>query len=327
MQTKAFRIEFTTPYHVGWRRAEPLIDSLTLHRSLIALHNLVYGHSRVEVLINELRTSAVLPIIKKRNFYEPVLPLPSLPSRIRPKKAGLEWVTLSTAISLARNLAKHHRLLITSIKNNKVFVKLDSVTRELCVESKILKSCDEDVEIPQTGFIEKYEVVLNRVDRLTNSADLFKISGYRARSGMMVIFQSNNAEALKIAEGLLKLLGDVGLGGLRSRGLGKFMVEEETRINTEYFGAGACAGYNLLLGSYVLEDPPVDLTSSFVNTKLVAGYSGPPQDEYMLPYLSYAGVGSIIRTRTTPNPVIRSLKTSSIGSLLVFNPVIVGCYA
>jgi len=323
---KAFRVEFTSPYHVGWRRAEPLIDSLTLHRSLIALYNLIYGHNQ-ETILNKLKVSALLPTVKKKDYYEPVLPLPPLPSKIRFRKAGLEWITLSTAISLVKDLAKHGRLLITSLKNNKVIVKLDNITEELCVESKILKLCDEVVEVPQSGFIEKFEVILNRIDRLTNSADLFKILGYKAKSDMMVVFQSSDANTLRTAEELLKILGEVGLGGLKSRGLGKFVVKGETQINREYFSKEACAGYNLLLGSYVLDDPPIDLTSSFVNVKLMAGYSGPPQDGYVLPYLNYAGAGSIINARTIPEPVIREVKTSNIGSLLVFNPIIIGCCA
>ncbi|MEM0040722.1 MAG: hypothetical protein QXZ48_07925 [Zestosphaera sp.] len=327
MLVKALQIEFTSPYHVGWRRAESIIDGLTLHRALIALHNLVLRQSPIDPILNELRVSAVLPAVMKEGYYEPVLPLPPLPSRIRPKKAGFEWVTLSAAISLVEDLTKHRRLLITSVKDNKATIKLDSTTRELCIVGRILKLCEENIEVPQSGPIERFEAVLNRIDRLTNSADLFKISGYKARSSMIVMLQSNNDNVLRTAEELLKLSGDIGLGGLKSRGLGRFVIKGEAKINTKYFERKACAGYNLLLGSYVLEDPPVDLMNSFVNTRLLAGYSGPPQDLHILPYLSYAGAGSIIYVNKPPHPVIRPIKTSIIGSLLVFNPLIIGCCA
>ncbi|MEM0352252.1 MAG: hypothetical protein QW459_04635 [Sulfolobales archaeon] len=335
MKVKALLINFTAPYHVGWRKAEPIIDGLTLHRALVALHHIVYGPNRIELITKELRVSAVLPSIKKKEYHEPVLPPPPIPSKVRPKKAGFKWVTLETAINLVAEIAKQEKVFIENVENGRVAVKLGTTRKYLCIEGEFLKQCEENVEIPHSKLIEKFEATHNRVDRLTNSTDLFKVSAYRARSDMLVVFQSDNDDVLKTAKGLLELLGQIGLGGLRSRGFGKFVVKGEAEIDKEHFEKNPCAGYNLLLGSYVndlllepnmTEGPLVDPTKSYINIRLLTGYSGPPQDTYVLPHLSYAGAGSIIYTKNPPYPIVRSIKTSSLNSTIVFNPVTIGCF-
>jgi len=324
--TKSLIIEFKTPYHVGWRRPEPIIDGLTVHRSLLALSSMIVPQG-LEELVEKLRVSAILPAVRKQGQHEPLIPLPPIPSKMGAKKAGLEWATLRATSTLAGKTSLGGHVILEGVERGKAVFKLasSSTTFELCVENGVLKECDEDIEPLASSPLERFEAVFNRVDRVTGSADLFKVSGYRPRGDMMVVIQSASSDLLRRAEDLLRLLGVVGVGGLRSRGFGKFVVKGEAGLDTKRFGGDPCAGPNVMLGSYLLDDSLVDLSKSYVITRLLAGYSGPTQDTHILPYLSIAGAGSILYFKSPLKHLVRRVETASHSSLLVFNPVAIGC--
>lgn len=316
-------LDFSSPYHVGWKRAEPIIEGLTIHRALISASVLIEGStSKINALIN-LYVSAALPVIPAGNLYKILLPMPPIPSRVNLKKYGIRWITLEASLELAKWLQRNVYPVIVNITDTNVTVKAGSGTFKLCRSGEILHSCGEHLgEVPEGPLLEYVDRHVNRMDRATNAADVFRITGYIPRVSLGVILQGDE-NVVDYAFKLMNVLGELGLGGVKSRGFGRFTVGEGQFYESKLVEAGRGPGFLVVLGSSSLE-PPVDAERSFIVLRTIAGYSGASYDAYILPELSFAGAGSIVFARGSLSTAYRKVETSYLGAYIVFNPVVAG---
>lgn len=322
MELQALALSFVSPYHVGWRYCESIIESLTIHRALVNASTQVEASSdRIEEL-SRLRVSAAIPLLRSGGCFKLALPLPSLPSKTSLKKSELRWITLRAAAVIA-SLTSYGTPLITKINGSKIEVKVVGEARarvELCYKGEIIHSCDETLEDPLEKLIKRVERDLNRIDRVTNAADVYRVCAYEPTTKLAVLLQGAR-DSVEYATRLMKILSELGIGGLRSRGFGKFMLEQVNICDVELICEDPGSGPLILLGSHPLSNN-IDQTRSFVNRKVLSGRSGPSYDEYKLPLLNYAGAGSIVYATRKITSVVRNVSGSSLGSIMIFNPVI-----
>lgn len=315
-KTALVLLDFQSPYHVGWRTAEPVIEGFTIHRSLIYVWVATTGNtSKIIDLIN-LRVSAALPAVPSGNCYKILLPIPQLPSRIPLKKKKLRWITTKAAVTIARETP-----YIVSIEKNRVLGYLNREQFELCYKNEVIYDCTERIEVP-LKVLERVDIHINRMDRTTNAADVYKVTAFNPHTKLGVVVQGGG-DTVDYARELFKLLGELGIGGMRSRGFGEFVAELGAFCDEQLVLDQRGPGWLVLLGSYVFSDS-ISSSSSIVNKRNIAGYAGPSYDSYILPYLDYVGSGSIVYATKTLNPVSLNVKTSHVGALLVFNPVAAG---
>ena len=86
------------------------------------------------------------------------------------------------------------------------------------VEGRIVLECGSVAATWRSGFHGEQVVrAHNRLSRNTNMADTFRVAAFSPRVPYVVYFEGGGAEAFE-------LLGELGLGGKRSWGLGKFRV-------------------------------------------------------------------------------------------------------
>jgi len=333
---RALALRFTSPYHVGWRGAEKIIDSITLHRALIeAAYKLGVGHivSKIE---RDLKLSSLLPSLKIGECYKPLIPIPPLPSRVKASKLRLSWLTLNAAkkiLDLARDCG---RVPMLDPVGSKIHVRCYSkVLGELCVDERVEAAtiCDESIgEGPLGAFFEKVAIYRNRIDRLSGAADLYAVTGFRSNADLILLYHISDDTLGNYIHGLLELQSHIGLGGHRSLGWGRYvMIEQDPRIcdisrDSENLFLWKGPGFYILLGSYYYPtvEEVIDLSGSVINIKLILGRSGPPHAEHMLPYMGVIGTGSIVYLKKQMPPHIEELGCSDIPSRIVFNPLVLG---
>lgn len=332
MQIRLLVLNFRTPYHVGWKVPEPIIESITVHRALVYTSTIIEGSDKRIQEIIDLRTSAVLPVVKHENCYKLLIPLPPIPSKIPLKKRALKYTTLKAAVKLLR-LARTKTLFIEEVKETtmigyKDVDKADSGVilfeggEKLCYRNEVIHECEENVNPPKR-IVEKVDVYVNRIDRATNSADVYKISGFKPNTKLGVILHGDK-EIVEYATGLFSVIEELGIGGMRTRGFGKFVIEQGYLCDQEYIKTTCSHEYIVLLGSYTYVNG-INIEESYINKKSIMGYAGPAQDSYLLPYLDFIGSGSIIyidKDGILPKHYV--IKTSYVGALMIFNPVIAG---
>lgn len=329
MITKIIVMDFKSIYHVGWRTPEPIIEGLTIHRALIHTSTMIEGDDRRVKDLVDLKTSAALPVIKYGDCYKIILPLPPIPSRILLKKMGLKYITMRAVNSLLQ-FVKERPLYITNARIiEKEGIKQDEEKRcilvlengQLCYTREVVHECGEKID-PPPRVIERVDLHVNRIDRATQSADVYKVSGYKPITKLGVVIQSD-LELIDYATRLFSVLKELGLGGLRSRGFGKFTIETSNLCDQDLIKAEYTKGYIALLGSYEFSSK-IDLTKSYINKRLLMGYAGPAQNSYILPCIDYIGSGSVVYANENLDPIKKDIKTSRTGSIIVFNPVIIG---
>lgn len=309
-------LNFQSPYHVGWRTAEPIIEGLTIHRSIIYTWIISTGNpTEARSLAENLSVSAALPTVATNGCHEILLPLPPIPSRVPLKKKKLRWITVRAVLSIAQDVP-----YIENIEKDKLTIYLGGRRMDLCYTNEVVHQCDEKLQVPQR-ILERVDVHSNRIDRVTNAADVYKVSAYRPLINLGVVLQGEDNYVDKAVE-VLNLLGELGVGGIRSRGYGRFTTEIGKLCNENFYRAQK-VGRLVILGSYLFSDH-IDYSKSLINKRNIAGFAGPPHDAYILPYVDYIGSGSIIYAKQPLKPKTYEVKTSSIGALLVFNPVTLG---
>lgn len=319
-------VEFKSPYHVGWRTAEPLIEGLTLHRALVSASALAGGAcGDASNIVSELRVSSMLPLAEdsERGCYKLLAPLPPVPSRIQLKKKRLRWATLRALVRLA-GLAERAPPYIVDLDESRRTLVVEPSNRvcNLHFTGEVVHECDETIKTPPS-ILRSLEVHVNRMDRSTSAADVFRVAGYMPMVKVGVVVEGGIADC---CVELLRLLGELGIGGLRSRGFGRFEVSsgELCDDDLKLVSSNPSSGHVVLLGSYPLDRHLVDVSKSMINRRLLSGYSGPPHDAHVLPHMNYMGAGSILSIRGQLVPVVVQVKTSHLGAVIPFIPVLAG---
>ena len=345
---KVYAIRFRSPYHVGWREPSEIIESVTIHRALISLVYEIYGASRDSIVkkIIETRFSSLLPSIKINDkCYKPLIPYPPIPSKPKPEKMNIKWVTLNAVLEIlsrVKRCIKEHQgtpYMIFEDEGAKIICTGSSQVSEKRYEEKIgakilsrvLASDKEDLERYLKGSFEPFEEIniwRNRIDRITGSADLYRVSAFRAKTDLILI-ADGDPDIVSYLQEMLQILGKIGLGGMRSYGFGKFDVWEANicgdgleKSLEDYVGFRGSDVY-LSIGSYLGEDIEWERDKSFVRLKEIQGYSGPSYEGYILPVIRYASSGSIVYLKQSPKPRLIEISASLYKPLIVFNSLFV----
>lgn len=317
MKTELLVLDFESPYHIGWRTAEPVIESVTIHRALINTAYLV-GALSVKDLI-ELKLSSALPLIQSshENCFKMLVPTPPIPSRIPLKKFEIRYVTLRALRRLVK-LAQKETLFINKIQVERSHGLVELDDDNLGFTNEVLHEESEEIH-PPSRVLSKVDITMNRIDRVTGSADLYKITCYKPSTKLGVILQGDD-QSVDYAKKLFMFLSQLGIGGLRSRGFGRFKITSGEVCDKELLIHTPTGSFHALLGSYILSDD-VDIENSYINKKILEGIAGPTYDSYILPRLEYMGSGSIIKTRGEPKMITRKITAPRHEPLLIFNPV------
>jgi len=330
-------LSFERGYHVGWRSPQPIIDHITLLRALISMSHTTRVNKCADLIINgKLSTTALLPTAKCIEGKLKLLTIfPRLP--VVGKASGVQRLltTLTAVIHILKYTSEcvknNGRVFVTPIIN---MVKLECLgvqgikPLELPVKKGVvLKDVKEQSAIEPLGSLfEVFEMITeyrNRIDRLSGAADVFQVYGYKPRTPLWLALIGEN-EAVKCAIEQLEILQVLGIGGLRSRGWGKFTVirdvsicDEDLEVLKNYLGWSI--DYNYLLG-FMTPGTWVDSDRSYALKITITGRAGPSHNAYKLPVLEVMDIGSLVYAKKHPQPFTLSLSNNS--AVIVFNPVV-----
>jgi len=328
-------IEFDKGYHVGWREPRKIVDHTTILRALIYIAHLINATKCIEVLSKgELEASALLPAINdSEGQLRLLVPFPKIPCLGKAGRVRRLFITLSTLRKVLNYIAKCGKdggIPVTQegITTDEITVQCVEVEREALVLKKVKevacmdKECDNMVmQLPEELFsvVSEYR---NRIDRLSGAADVFEVYGVKPYTPLWLALRGNE-ETVKCSIKCLEALQIFGLGGLRSRGWGRFRAITDAKVNPEDREvlerlSGWLQGYNYLLGFM----PPgdwVELKHSYATREVIMGIAGSSSNEYKLPIIYVMDIGSIIYVKTPPGPQTFLLDGGK--AILIFNPV------
>ena len=339
---KIFEISFKDFYHVGWRKIQNIIESLTIHRALISQLYEVYGSSISKNLLDEateVKLSSLLPAIKHGDCFKIFIPFDHVPSKTKLSKLGVKWITLRAVAEFIKEIKECNNppnldIISRDADKKELFYQCDSEKRELkniAVGKGFIYHVDEEAAIKNISadFFETKEFWRNRIDRLSSAADLYKVYVVKPKTSMILMAEGGSSRFMNNLLDQLKLLGELGLGGLRSYGLGRFSVSEADlcRDGLDYnkLIGWRSDGYYVSLGSF-LDVNSLDLRRSIIRLGYLEGFSGPSYGAYHLPRIIYASAGSILYLKNQPKIFKYEIKgiDPSYVPVIVFNPIIIG---
>ncbi|OYT37411.1 MAG: hypothetical protein B6U89_07330 [Desulfurococcales archaeon ex4484_58] len=351
MYSRLYFVKFRTPYHVGWREIRSIIDHTTILRALIYISSIIGLEGFIKYIKKgNLRATALLPLVKTDETYRLLTIFPRLPSKVKVTKLGVKWITLSGLKTLLDHTTKCIKDEGISFIREKTdsSLKITCFNRELThekdqLELSILKKKTDksptsivDSMNGKTKFVEEEPIFKdifsyrNRIDRITGSADPFILLGYLPENFLWLYFKSNEDRFKTVFE-LLKLLGEMGLGAYRSRGWGRFYLIEDLDVDQgdlevlEKYSEWNINSYNALLGSMLFTEEIIDFNKSYIYLSRIEGRSGPSNNEYILPTINVADVGSIVFLKYRPKYVVTEITTSyPYKPIIIFNPVVIG---
>jgi hypothetical protein len=344
-------IEFTKGYHVGWSRSEEIIDHITILRGLIATLAMTQDHESIGRIINgELKSTAVFPLHTCKGVGKLLVRLPASPHGPGVKKGIVKWSTLPAIRRVLEFYEKCDSLggfpLLKSIEDGAVYECRDRDTLRYYDEEKFRVVGDPRILCIEGGdcqhichdkrhYYEYFDEVHARIDRVSGASDVYRLTGIKALVPLWLALISTSEAILDKAVNTLRLLGDIGLGGYRSRGLGRFRlldvklaIEDIEVLKKNTFLDKP--GYVYLLGSYPITEDAVklfDIDRAYCYQRLLEGISGDSYNSYYLPVLRVLDAGSVVYLRETRRGLYYTIPINSIGlsfrPMIVFNPVVI----
>lgn len=300
MVTIVRTLVFKTPYHVGWREPREVISSITILRSLAYLaSNLGLSSIISDIRDGKLRSSSIMPTLPGRDGKLRLLvPAIRLPSR---SKLSIKWLSLRALHEIIKVMNSQKCIpLINEVKDvnglYEVGIICGGKVLRFKVRNNVMVCSDEVKELIFTDVIIPYREVRNRIDRITGATDLYPITGYRALTPMWLVIQCDKEGLI---DKLLTILSTMGLGGLRSRGLGKFDIKNVIISNNyldilmnglRYDGQG----YYINLGASLFSSKFIDLDRSLLELNVLEGIAGTSNTSYTLPKVLFIREGSIV---------------------------------
>jgi len=332
-------VEFDKGYHVGWRELRRIIDHTTILRALIYVAYLTNAIKCIEVLSKGgLEASALLPTVSDSEEQLRLLaPFPKIPCLGKAGRVRGLFVTLSTLGKVLNYIARCGMnggvpVAQEVIAGDEIMVKCAEVKKEVLVLKKVKgiacmdKECDKVTpRFPEELFsiVSEYR---NRIDRLTGATDVFEVYRIKPFTHLWLAFRGSE-EAVECGIRCLEVLQRLGIGGLRSRGWGRFRVVTNAKVSSEDREvlerlSGWLQGYNYLLGLM----PPgdwVDIEHTYATREVIMGLAGPSNNEYRLPIIYTMDIGSIVYAKTPPLP--QTFLLDGGRAILLFNPVTIQC--
>ncbi len=337
-------IRFRKGYRVGFREPEQIIDHFTFLRAILSVAYMI-GDNVLINRIGECATSSLFPAVPCiEGSVKLLIPFPPLPM-IGKETKKISWITLKAAVRLLKHLClclKHGGTPVAYLKvsdTGKILViecyysKESVYPCEFYVRGSV--ACDKDegdkfIEDITSVFF-SIEEVHSRIDRVTNAADLYRVTGYGHRYYLWLAISCPD-DLVPHVETALNILSRIGVGSCRSRGWGQFEildVERDLNICKEDYEAlsNYCGRVsntlNILLGALRL-GPWIDQQYSFVKFRVISGISGSPIATYKLPVLIVADSGSIVYIRDAEKyNAILKVKTNipDFEPVMIFNPL------
>ena len=337
-------IRFRKGYRVGFREPEQIIDHSTILRAVLSVAYMI-GDSVLISKIGEYAASSPFPAVPCiEGSVKLLIPFPPLPM-IGKETKKISWITLKAAVKLLEHLRSCLRHGGTPI----VYLKVYNTDRTLVVKCYHSKesvplcefyvrgsvACDED-EIDKftedvTSVFFPIEEIHSRIDRVTNAADLYRVTGYGHRYYLWLAISCPD-DLIPHVETALNILSRMGIGSCRSRGWGQFEIldvgkdlnicKEDSEALLNYCGRVSNT-FNILLGALKL-GPWIDQQYSFVKFRVISGISGSPVTTYKLPVLIVADSGSIVYIRDAERyNAILKVKTNipDFEPAMIFNPL------
>jgi CRISPR-associated protein Csm4 len=336
-----YAVGFTKGFRIGYRKPELWPLASTLLRSLASVAAMVSNGPLLDsILRGDVAASAMLPLARCGNCVKPLVPirLGAVASALR--RAGGRgrkveyYFTLSAAAELAR--------AFDSAAGMRGRQLVETVAAHLAGAVEVVYA-GEDVAVvcgkQETGSLKGVEVVKprpasehrNAIDRVTGSAVPFVVT--YARATRMLLLLDSPPDLDGHLERTLKLLGELGVGGLRSRGLGRFSLEpvalapDDVRALNKVrpFRKVASDRYVVALGELSISSDAIEWENSFFDVSIVAGFAGPPYAQITFGPLVVTGVGAVVKVRGGATPRAERLDVGSelAPSTFVFNPLVV----
>jgi CRISPR-associated protein Csm4 len=336
-----YAVEFTKGFRIGYRKPKSWPPASTVLRSLASVAAMVGDEPLLDsILRGDVAASAMLPLARCGNYVKPLVPvrLGAVVNALR--RAGERgrkveyYFTLSAAAELARALDSAAGLRGRQLVET-VAARLAGAVEVVYAGEDVAVVCGKQ----EAGSLKGAEVVKpqlasehrNAIDRVTGSAVPFVVTYVRAQRMLLLLDSPPSLEGS--LKGALKLLGELGIGGLRSRGLGRFNLEpvalapDDARALSRVrpFSRAPSGRYVVVLGELPIFSDMVEWESSFFDVSVVAGFVGPPYAQTTFGPLVVTDLGAVVKVRGGATPRAERLDVGSelAPSTFVFNPLVV----
>lgn len=343
------RLDFVKGFKIGYRRlvvfppAELVVRALISVAAMLNLNNLVGCLCGGDVSFSSILPAAVC----EEGRLKLLLPfIPPLSALWEPGgKRRVDYVTLPAIVRIVEAI---NECAQQALKGDQFIRRIRGSAPEIVhIECAAYGESRKDEMVKRVlGLFGECKPTLcttleeavehrNVLDRLTGSAKPFVFQHIRVQ-GPMLLLSRVPERCLEEYKRALTILGELGLGGGRSRGFGRFHVSEVSlckddlnviRNLTSY--ADATPGrYVFTLGGLPVADGVADWSRSFFLIESISGPMGPPHAQFFLRRpLVIAGFGSLVRVPESGVPgerlIVRLKEAFPIPSVFVFNPLVV----
>lgn len=335
MSLKIAVVEFTRGYHVGWDEPRLLIDHVTILRAIMYASYITGSYELAEKIVGGcLGSTSMLPVIPTAKGLRLLSPFPRIPSLVKYARLSRLWSTVNAVVELlnyaSKCLSGKSLPAVKDIERDELVVYCPETELgglNLNIVGDIVCYGQEDCSGIPAYYRVSFDTTVeyrNRIDRVTGSADVYAVSYVSPSTPLWVGFR-DSCGVSEHALSMLELLGRIGLGGLKSRDLGRFNILKDTTVysldlNLLNKYSGWKVGYNYLLAS-ILPGEWMDNKVSWAQKTTIVGYSGDPTGEYRLPVIEAMDVGGVVYARKEPKHI--SIPVGGGRAQIVFNPVVV----
>ena len=340
----AYLISFNKGFRIG-HKPEFLPPAITCLRAMASVAAMAGDTELLNSILNgDISASVMLPLARYNDGFKPLVHLNRgiaiYFSRYIAEKSGMSfskkvkpYFTLAAAAALVKSfnasLNEHGWPELRDVAEKLASIveikKTEGDEIILCEKREATQLRDINIKIETPKLASEHR---NSIDRLTGAAKPFVIAYMSAKNMLLLIDSSTQLDDR--VETTLKLLGELGIGGLRSRGLGRFTVErvrltaeDEQTLGMVVPFSKARHGYLLTLGELPLSNA-LDWEHSFFETHIIAGYMGPPYAQALYGPLVVTRPGAIVKKGYSEPSPVRSVKFAESVSMSINPLVIVG---
>ncbi len=318
---KLVKLKFRTPFKVG---RDDYIDAILIYRALMSV--LAYmGVDPLYVINKGVKVSSVLPFIGEPLFFSPPKKVYCKDRRTDKDRRTEKAIKKANYVTkkVLENIKESGKFEITCkdnaiMLNDKIEVKLAQgviYADEKAVQNELQKRTEE-------GLFNKRVDYKNRMDRISNTADIYTVASYYPTTEMAIIVENYDEV---IGKGI-KLLGKLGIGGERSIGYGKFEVTGVEDFN-----------FNFTSGSYYYLTGRGFTKEGFIADRFerVTGIAGSFANVITLPLLILIPRGSLVKSpckavlgydsewKDITNKLSDSQFMSNVKNVIIIDPIVI----
>lgn len=282
----------------------------------------------------DIRVTSVLPMIEDR---KPLLPLPILLKNYLidrtvtgdiTKIKKLKYITPEALDTIVKLLSVKKDVDVTATDDSLNISTPSKDEKRFYHKVGILVSENEKNMLRKIMKIFEFiGYVRSRIDRINGAADIFYTSYVMPLEKLYFIVFSKNRKDMEVIHSAVKLLEELGIGGGKFVGLGKFQVlrvsdnvKDLNSILPKYLPQqqNDRSTYWVSMGKYVPDD---NVVKKYYEADIVAGVSG-GITPYKLPLIKVMLLGTTISTANNYIPRGFTKKMDyTIPSLILFNPL------